>query len=281
MSKGLNSNFPRARTADLISEPVGDELVVYDGQSSEAHCLSALASAVFAAADGNTSPADLAAIASAKLGEPVDVPTVEQALTELEDRGLVEVGGVSRRGFMQRSAAVGGAAFAATMVTSVLTPAYGMAGSLPTGVPGSYSSVAIEFDDNGTYYGLHLGSSNSIPVCDPTSNSNNSWGTSPGNGPNCTINDPAIVSGTPSWSSGVCVNLTSGGMVVTGLPSGVTITAAAVWFGQGGTAPCAGCIYAGSNVTSSTGTNNQLIITQTSTSPNVWTITFPPACYGL
>lgn len=279
MSTGTNSKFPKARAADLITEQVGDELVVYDGESSEAHCLSALASAVFAAADGKTSVADLAAIASRQMHEAIDVPTVEQAITELEARGLVEVGGVSRRSFMKRSAAVGGAAFAgATMVTSVLTPAYGMAASLPSGVPGGYSSIAIEFDDGGTYYGLHLGSSNSVPVTSPPTGD---WGQSPGNGPNCSINDSAIASGYPSWYASVSVALTSGGMVITGLPVGVTLTSVAVWFGNGGTAPCKGCIYAGPNVTSSTGTNANLTVKQTSTNPNVWTVTFPAACYGL
>src|SRR5579859_4874757 len=70
-----SDEFPKARTADLVTERVGDELVVYDGRSSEAHCLSPLASAVFVAADGKTSTADLAAIASRQINEPVDVPT--------------------------------------------------------------------------------------------------------------------------------------------------------------------------------------------------------------
>ena len=42
MTKRTNT-FPKARTDDLITERVGGELVVYDGQTSEAHCLSAIA----------------------------------------------------------------------------------------------------------------------------------------------------------------------------------------------------------------------------------------------
>ncbi len=36
MSNGTDMNFPHARTADLVVERVGDELVVYDGESKEA-----------------------------------------------------------------------------------------------------------------------------------------------------------------------------------------------------------------------------------------------------
>src|SRR5579875_2378855 len=138
MSKGPNQIFARARTTDLISERVGEELVVYDARTSEAHCLSPLAAAVFEAADGATSPERMAEVVSAQLHDRFALEHVEMALAELEDRGLVEVPesvGVSRRGFMKRTAAVGGAALGASLVTSVLTPAYGSAASLPQGFP--------------------------------------------------------------------------------------------------------------------------------------------------
>ena len=54
--------------------------VIYDGLSGDAHCLSPLAAVVFAGSDGRTSLADLAAIASSRLGESVDVELVEHAL---------------------------------------------------------------------------------------------------------------------------------------------------------------------------------------------------------
>jgi len=268
MSTGTNSRFPKARTADLITERVGDELVVYDGTSSEAHCLSALAAAVFVAADGKTSTADLAAIAGKQIGEVVDVPSVEQALVELEDRGLVDQGGISRRGFVQRSAAVGGAALAATMVTSVLTPAYGMAASLPSTLPTGYSSVAIEFSDGTHRYGAHFGAG-AIPGSSP------SWGPDPGNGPNCSINNSAIGSG----SFAISTVLTSGGFLLT-VPSNISVIEAAVWFGQGGTGACKGCIYGGTDngsVVHSSPANQNLTITKIDATH--WSITFPASCY--
>jgi hypothetical protein len=153
--------FAVALAADLVTEQVGDELVVYDGMSKQAHCLNPLATAIFLAADGETSPADLAAIASRAVHESIDVAAVEQTLEVLAERGLVSLsgGGVSRRSFIQRSAAVGGAAFGATLVTSVLTPAYGAAASLS--LPTGFSSLSIIIQDcaAGTYYALKWDSS--------------------------------------------------------------------------------------------------------------------------
>src|SRR5438105_4356505 len=119
--------FPLARSSDLVAETIGAETVVYDGVTKEAHCLSPLAAAVFGAADGRTSLADMAAIASAKLGETIDVPAVELTLSELEERDLVVLpagNGISRRDVLRRGAMVGGAALAAPLVVSLVTPEY-------------------------------------------------------------------------------------------------------------------------------------------------------------
>ena len=94
-----------------MAETIGAETVVYDGLTKEAHCLAPLAAAVFAASDGRTSPVDLAAVAAAKLGEPVDVDAVELALAELEEHGLIEApqgDGMSRRNLLRRTALLGG-----------------------------------------------------------------------------------------------------------------------------------------------------------------------------
>ncbi len=196
------------------------------------------------------------------------MPTVEQAITELEDRGLIEFDGVSRRGFMKRSAAVGGVALAGTLVTSVLTPAYGMAASLPTALPTGYSSVAFEFSEGTTLYGAHFGAGQ-IPGNNPT------WGPKPGNGPNCSIDNSSISSG----SLAISTQLTSGGFVVT-VPAGVILTEAAVWFGQGGIGACNGCIYGGTdngNVVHSSPANQNLTVTQIDSTH--WLIRFPASCY--
>ena len=258
-----SDEFPKARTADLVTERVGDELVVYDGASSEAHCLSTLASAVFVAADGRTSTADLAAIASRELNEVVDVPAVEQALVELQECGLVEsleVGGISRRGFMQRSAAVGGAVVAGSLVTSVVTPAYGQAASANSGIfPGGFSSMAVEFYDvnTGKYYGAHWSqSSNGLGAPDPA------WNATQANH-NCqlvhTSQDGS--DGVPPGASSVMASPVHEGLFIT-VPSNLVVVYVAVFYGNGG-GKCPGC----TNPTISAKTGNG------------YTLQFPSSCY--
>jgi len=121
--------LPVARDEGLLVEHVGDETVVYDNESKEAHCLSPLAAVVFAHCDGRTSVEKLATLAAERLGEPVDAPRVEDALVQLEERDLLAVppalrGGLSRREMISRSAAAAGsAAFAAPLITSIVAPA--------------------------------------------------------------------------------------------------------------------------------------------------------------
>jgi hypothetical protein len=152
--------LPLARTADLITEQIDGELVAFDGLTKEAHCLSPLAAAVFLAADGKTSIADIATAAGAKLGEPVDASHVEQALAELDERGLLAEssasGGLSRRQLMRKGAVVGTAALAAPLVTSVVTPAYGAAASVNQ-LGNSLSILAVIIECNGVKYRMKWG----------------------------------------------------------------------------------------------------------------------------
>jgi hypothetical protein len=121
--------LPVARDEGLLVEHVGDETVVYDDKSKEAHCLSPLAAVVFAHCDGRTTVENMAALAAERLGEPVDESRVLDALDQLEERNLLAVpaaprGGLSRREMISRTAAAaGGAAFAAPLITSIVAPA--------------------------------------------------------------------------------------------------------------------------------------------------------------
>jgi hypothetical protein len=156
MPEPSQADFPLARSTDLVAETLGAETVVYDGLTKQAHWLSPVAAAVFAAADGRRSPTDLAAIATSRLGDRVDLAAIEAALADLEERNLIDAprsGGISRRDALRRGALVGGAALAAPLVVSLATPEYGAASSLS-----SLSYVVMVFkDSSGKYYRVKVG----------------------------------------------------------------------------------------------------------------------------
>lgn len=157
MTKRSVNECPEARSNRLLTERVGDELVIFDGETNEAHALKPLAAAVFAAADGHTSISELAVMASVQLGEEVEVSEVDAALTELEDAGLLvesELSAISRRHLLQ----VGGAVAAGALVSSALVPALAAASTTacePT-VTGSLCQISqfgvIVKDGAGHYY---------------------------------------------------------------------------------------------------------------------------------
>ena len=194
------TGFPVARTSDVVAETIGAETVVYDGRTKEAHCLAPLAAIVFAAADGRTSLADLAAIADAKLGEPIDVGAVELALAKLEEHGLLEApqgDGVSRRSLLRKGALVGGAALATPLVVSLVTPEYGAASSLS-----SLSYVVMVFkDSSGKYYRVKVGGDGTT-VC--------GWSfATPGT--DCTPPTPAAANRSDNCVPGLSVNESAAG----------------------------------------------------------------------
>jgi hypothetical protein len=119
---GKDKRFPIARSADLLIEDVDDEKVIYDEQTTQAHCLTPLASVVFDNCDGQSSPAELARVASESLGEPVSEDQVQMALAQLEERELLASPPairISRRDMIHKSAAFGAAAGAAALIFTV------------------------------------------------------------------------------------------------------------------------------------------------------------------
>jgi Coenzyme PQQ synthesis protein D (PqqD) len=107
---------PMARSERLVVQRIDDELVVYDQVSHQAHCLSAVAAAVWGLCDGERSAAQIAD----ELRR--DVADVDRAVDELRATELLEdpaAAGISRRDAAKRLAQIGGAAFAAPLVYSV------------------------------------------------------------------------------------------------------------------------------------------------------------------
>lgn len=121
---------PLARSADLIVDSIGDELLVYDTSSSRAHSLNAVVAAVWKACDGTRSPEQIAAHTG------LDPAAVELALDNLAEIELIsghKRTGISRRSALRRitvgaagltvgAAAAGGVAAALPVIRSITAP---------------------------------------------------------------------------------------------------------------------------------------------------------------
>ena len=115
---------PRARRDGLLSRGRQGEVVVYDLERHEAHCLNPAAALVFRHSDGRTSIAEIAGRLHAELGVPVDERLVWLALEQLDEARLLErppePAGWSRRETMRRVAL--GLSVLLPAVTSILVP---------------------------------------------------------------------------------------------------------------------------------------------------------------
>jgi hypothetical protein len=130
---------PVARAEGLIVESVGEETVVYDVNTKEAHCLKPLAAAVFSYANGSNTTADIAELVAYRLGTPVTEADVADAVKQLEGSALLDTplavrSGLSRREAMGKFAKLGVAVSATPLIATVMAPAASAAGSkIPTG----------------------------------------------------------------------------------------------------------------------------------------------------
>jgi hypothetical protein len=112
---------PLARSEDLVVEELGDELLVYDLTTDQAHALGPAAARVWRACDGKTD----AVAFSVELG--LDDETITRALDELRANRLLDEGtelapGISRRDLSVKVAKVGGAVAATPLIVSLAAP---------------------------------------------------------------------------------------------------------------------------------------------------------------
>ena len=66
------NRFPKARVEDILFQEAGDELLVFDKKSHQAHCLNKLAGLVWRHCDGQRSFDDLARIVRQQSEVPAD-----------------------------------------------------------------------------------------------------------------------------------------------------------------------------------------------------------------
>lgn len=135
---------PTARTSDLATTQVKDEVLVYDEQRHHIHNLNQVAATVWRFCDGQRTVRDVALITS------IDEDAVRIALRKLEDANLLdgslstEMRGdaQSRRAFMKRAAIAG--AVALPTIVSITAPQAAAASSHgATGDPCSSGSDCI------------------------------------------------------------------------------------------------------------------------------------------
>lgn len=151
-SKDTDIGVPAARSDGLLIEPVGDETVIYDTDSKQAHCLKPLAAIVFGCCDGHATVGEIASAAQRRLGDDVGEAHVVDAVAQLESLGLLQTalvirpgGGllatngrlVSRREMLRRVGFAGTAAAVGTpLVTTITAPNAFAASGIPNGCAG-------------------------------------------------------------------------------------------------------------------------------------------------
>jgi hypothetical protein len=132
--------LPKARRNQLVRKELGGEMLVYDRNSDEAHCLNATAARVWAHCDGRTTVAEMARLLEEEMKTPVADEVVWLALEQLRKSRLLQeswptpahLGQMSRRVMVRRLGIA--AAVIVPLVTSIMAPtAVAAASCLPSG----------------------------------------------------------------------------------------------------------------------------------------------------
>lgn len=128
MQRTRSSQLPRLRAHGLVVHDLPDEVLVYDKQSDQAHCLNHTAGLVWRACDGTRTPAEIARRLTATLDQPVSEDLVLLALDQLHKFQLLEASGLTPAHFsaltrrqMVRTLGIA-AAVAVPVVTSIIAP---------------------------------------------------------------------------------------------------------------------------------------------------------------
>lgn len=126
MKKSEGQYVPRARQDGLIVRELPNEVLIYDLDRDQAHCLNQTAALVWKGCDGRTTVAEITRLLAKDLSAPVDEKVVWFALGQLSKNHLLEeqvklpatVAGISRRDLVR----VLGIAVAIPLVTSIIAP---------------------------------------------------------------------------------------------------------------------------------------------------------------
>ncbi len=120
----IHSQNPKARQAGLVIQEAGDEVLVFDTERNEAHCLNRTAAVVWRACDGENDIAAIARVLEGQIDGKVDEDIVWLAIDQLSKERLLEQEmrldgkGVSRRDVIRK---IGLAAAVALPVVAMLS----------------------------------------------------------------------------------------------------------------------------------------------------------------
>jgi hypothetical protein len=135
---------PKRRIQGLKIEEFHGEVLIYDLERHNAHCLSGIAVDIWQQADGASSVADIATRIAAEQGISADQSLVWRTLEQLERAQLLATGLPVEAVEPTRRQLVGQLGWAAAiplvLSISVPTPAYAQSG-VPTGVTGQTGST--------------------------------------------------------------------------------------------------------------------------------------------
>ena len=129
--------MPRARTDRVVVQELPDEMLIYDLDRDQAHCLNRAAAVVWRHCDGRTSVADLARRLKDEADLPADEAVVWLALQRLAKTHLLEAGVVpqacaarcTRRDVLRKLGAAAGLAALLPAVQSIVAPEAAQAAS--------------------------------------------------------------------------------------------------------------------------------------------------------
>jgi Coenzyme PQQ synthesis protein D (PqqD) len=128
MKRIATAPLPRKREQRLVIDEIPDEVLVYDLDRHEAHCLNQTAALVWQQCDGKSTAAQIGQRLTEELRAPFNEDLVWLALRQLEKRHLFEPSialppqflGMSRRQMIRRLGLA--AAVAVPLITSIVAP---------------------------------------------------------------------------------------------------------------------------------------------------------------
>jgi hypothetical protein len=134
----MQTNKPRVRQIDLLSEELQGERVVYDNSNNKVHRMNATMSWLWNRCDGSRTIDDLISAMQSDTGHGDARDLIIEGLHQLADANLLEPGSVdlntlgSARNMVSRRVAVAaGVSIAVPILTSILAPTPASAKSQP------------------------------------------------------------------------------------------------------------------------------------------------------